>query len=80
MPVILDTQEAEIRRIVVEASLGKYFMRPYLEKNHHTHAQKRAEFKHQYCNKTKQKKLHNPPACFLIAGIAGMRHHYFEYF
>jgi hypothetical protein len=33
MPVILVTQEAEIRRIVVEASLGKWFERPYMEKN-----------------------------------------------
>jgi hypothetical protein len=31
-PVILATQEAEIRRIVV---LGKQFWRPYLEKTHH---------------------------------------------
>jgi hypothetical protein len=31
MPVILATQEAEIRRIVVQ-SLGKEFKRPYLEK------------------------------------------------
>jgi hypothetical protein len=30
MPVILASQEAEIRRI--EASLDKYFERPYLEK------------------------------------------------
>jgi hypothetical protein len=28
----LATQEAEIRRIMVEASLGKLFTRPYLEK------------------------------------------------
>jgi hypothetical protein len=35
MPIILITQEAEIRRIGgswFEASLGKQFMRPYLEK------------------------------------------------
>jgi hypothetical protein len=30
MPVILATQEAEIGRIAVEASLGKKFSRPYL--------------------------------------------------
>jgi hypothetical protein len=32
-PIILATQEAEIRRI--EASLGKQVKRPYLEKTHH---------------------------------------------
>jgi hypothetical protein len=31
MPVILVTQEAEIRRF--EASLGKWFLRPYLKKH-----------------------------------------------
>jgi hypothetical protein len=31
MPVILATQEAEIRRKAVQ-SLGKYFARPYLKK------------------------------------------------
>jgi hypothetical protein len=30
-PIILATQEAEIQRIV--ANPGKWFMRPYLEKN-----------------------------------------------
>jgi hypothetical protein len=30
MPIILATQELEIRRI-----MGKYFMRSHLEKNHH---------------------------------------------
>jgi hypothetical protein len=33
--VILDTQEAEIRRIVVQSQPGKEFARPYLEQNHH---------------------------------------------
>jgi hypothetical protein len=33
MPVILATQETEIRRI--EASWGTQFMRPYLEKTHY---------------------------------------------
>jgi hypothetical protein len=32
MPVILATQEAEIRGSLFEASLGKKFMRPYLKK------------------------------------------------
>jgi hypothetical protein len=32
MPIILVTQEAEIRRL---ASPGKQFMRPYLKKIHH---------------------------------------------
>jgi hypothetical protein len=32
MPVILATQEAEIRRMGFEARPGKYFARPYLEK------------------------------------------------
>jgi hypothetical protein len=32
MPVILATQEAEIRRIRFKASLGKSFKRHYLEK------------------------------------------------
>jgi hypothetical protein len=32
MPVILATQEAEIRRIEVQTQ-GKWFTRPYLEKN-----------------------------------------------
>jgi hypothetical protein len=31
MPVILATQEAEIRRIMLKASPGKQFTRPYLE-------------------------------------------------
>jgi hypothetical protein len=30
-PVILVAQEAEIRRTALEASPGKYFIRPYLE-------------------------------------------------
>jgi hypothetical protein len=37
MPVILATQGAEIRRIMVffEASQGKWFERPYLENTYH---------------------------------------------
>jgi hypothetical protein len=31
-PVILATQEAEIRKIKVRSQLGKYFTRSYLEK------------------------------------------------
>jgi hypothetical protein len=31
-PVILATQEAEIRRITARTKLGKEFMRPYFEK------------------------------------------------
>jgi hypothetical protein len=34
-PVILAIQEAEIRRMGFEASSGKQFTRPYLEKTHH---------------------------------------------
>jgi hypothetical protein len=34
-PVILATQEAEIRRIMVQSQLGKKFKRPYLEKTQH---------------------------------------------
>jgi hypothetical protein len=33
MPIILATQEAKIWRTRFEGSLGKLFMRPYLEKN-----------------------------------------------
>jgi hypothetical protein len=35
MPVIPATQEAEIRRIVVQISPGQIFVRPYLKKTHH---------------------------------------------
>jgi hypothetical protein len=35
MPTILATHEAEIRGSRLEASLGKQFMRPYLEKTHY---------------------------------------------
>jgi hypothetical protein len=35
MPVILATQEAEIRRIMVRSSTGKWFMRSCLEKSLH---------------------------------------------
>jgi hypothetical protein len=62
-PVILATQEAEIRRIVVRSQLG-FFKRPYLEKNpSHKHKKKRPggvsqgvgpEFKLQYCKKKKK--------------------------
>jgi hypothetical protein len=34
-PVILATEEAEIRRMWFEASLGKQLARPYLKKSHH---------------------------------------------
>jgi hypothetical protein len=59
-PVILATQEAEIRRITVQSQLGKWFVKPYLEKKHH---KKRAggvaqgigpEFKPQYHKTNKQ--------------------------
>jgi hypothetical protein len=36
MPVIPAAQEAEIRRIMVQSSMGKQFMRPYLEKKKKT--------------------------------------------
>jgi hypothetical protein len=57
MPVILATQEAEIRRIVVPSQPGQIVHRFYLEKTHHTHTQKAGEvaqsvdpvFKPQYC-------------------------------
>jgi predicted PP-loop superfamily ATPase len=36
MPAILATQEAEIRRIMVQSQLSQQFARPYLEKkNNH---------------------------------------------
>jgi hypothetical protein len=35
MPVILATQEAEVRRITVQASLGKWFTKPYVKKPYH---------------------------------------------
>jgi hypothetical protein len=35
MPVILATQEAEIRRIAVRSQLRQIFLRPYLENIHH---------------------------------------------
>jgi hypothetical protein len=34
-PVVLATQEAEIRRITVQNQSIQKFVRPYLEKNHH---------------------------------------------
>jgi hypothetical protein len=43
MPVILATQEAEIRRIVVPSQPGQIVHRFYLEKTHHTHTQKAGE-------------------------------------
>jgi hypothetical protein len=33
MPVILVTQEAEVKRIMVQNQLRKYFASPYLDKN-----------------------------------------------
>jgi hypothetical protein len=33
MPVILATQEAEIRRILIQSQQGKYSKRSYLEKS-----------------------------------------------
>jgi hypothetical protein len=36
MPIILATQEAEIRRMVVQSSPRKYLVRLYLEKSHPT--------------------------------------------
>jgi hypothetical protein len=35
MPVILATQEAEIRRITVQSQHGQIVLEPYLEKTHH---------------------------------------------
>jgi hypothetical protein len=35
MPVILATQEVEIRRITIQSQSGQYFTRPYLEKTLH---------------------------------------------
>jgi hypothetical protein len=35
MPAIPATQEAEIRKIMVQSWLGKEFSRPYLENAHH---------------------------------------------
>jgi hypothetical protein len=34
-PVILATQEVEVRRIMVQSQPGQMFSRPYLEKAHH---------------------------------------------
>jgi hypothetical protein len=34
-PAVLATQEAEIRRTVVQSSLGNQFARPYLKNTHH---------------------------------------------
>jgi hypothetical protein len=34
-PVILATQETEIRRITVQSQASKWFVRPYLKKIHH---------------------------------------------
>jgi hypothetical protein len=36
MSDILATQEADIRRITVQSQPRKIFVRPYLEKSHHT--------------------------------------------
>jgi hypothetical protein len=35
MPVILATQEAEIRRIKGQSQTGQIVLKTYLEKNHH---------------------------------------------
>jgi hypothetical protein len=62
-PVILTTQQAESRRLIVKASPGKQFARPYLKKKKKP-SQKWAgrvaqgigpEFKLQYCKKKKRK-------------------------
>jgi hypothetical protein len=61
MPVIVASQEAEVRRITVRSQVVKYFSRPYLKKKK---SQKRAsgvtqgiglEFKPQ-CHKKKNQK------------------------
>jgi hypothetical protein len=41
MPVIVATQEAEIRRTTVGSQPGKQFPRPYLKKTPQTHHEKR---------------------------------------
>jgi hypothetical protein len=57
MPIILATQEAEIRRIMFQSQPQQIVLRPCLKKTHH---EKRAggvaqgvgpEFKPQYCTK-----------------------------
>jgi hypothetical protein len=66
MPVIPATQEAEIRRIMVQSQPGQTVPRPYLRKTHH---KKRAggvphgegpEFKLQYCKKKINNKQTRP--------------------
>jgi hypothetical protein len=64
MPVILATQEAELSGgSRFEASLGKQFARPYLEKNPHKNRAGGVaqgvgpEFKPEYCQKKKKKKV-----------------------
>jgi hypothetical protein len=55
MPVILATQEAEIRRIMVQSQPGKEFCRTHLQKIFHKKRADRVaqdvglEFKPQYC-------------------------------
>jgi hypothetical protein len=62
MPVILATQDVEIRRIVVRNQNGQIVLRPYLEKTYHKNraggvAQGEGpEFKLQYHKKKKKKK------------------------
>jgi hypothetical protein len=62
MPIILATQEAEIRRIGVQSQPGKQFISPYLGKTHHKNRVGGAdqgvgpEFKPQYRKQTKTKK------------------------
>jgi hypothetical protein len=35
MPIVLATQVAEIRRIMVQSQPSKYFLRPYLKNTQH---------------------------------------------
>jgi hypothetical protein len=70
-PVILATQEAEIKRISLKPALANSSLRPYLKKSFthtHTHTHThikiglvewlkvKADFKPQYCKKKKKKR------------------------
>jgi hypothetical protein len=69
MPVILATQEAEIRRISVQS---QQFVRPYLEKPF-TAQGVGPEFKPQYCKTNKQKPQSSKELLELIKDLAKLQ-------
>jgi hypothetical protein len=57
MPVILATQEAEIRRIAVRSQPGQIVHETQLKKTHHKNRAEGPEFKPQYHKKKKKVSL-----------------------